>query len=78
MHEPGQCYKTNIWTNWQQETPDGIHWEGHNVTFVVFLPKMHNQSLSDRKHQQTKIEGRLKNINPYSSKNQGQERQKKG
>ena len=31
------------------------HWEGHNVTSVVFLPKTHNLDLIKRKHHKQKL-----------------------
>lgn len=39
---------TNNGINWHHVPPDVMHW-GHNVTYVLFLPKMHNLKLVMRK-----------------------------
>lgn len=39
---------TNNGINWQHVPPDVMHW-GHNITYVLFLPKMHNLKLVMRK-----------------------------
>ena len=36
--------------NW---TEDQMHWEGHSITPVIFLPEMNNLDLVVRKHQKT-------------------------
>lgn len=39
---------TNNGINWHHVPPDVMHW-GHNITYVLFLPKMHNLKLVMRK-----------------------------
>lgn len=39
---------TNNGINWHHVPPDVMHW-GHNITYVLFLPKMHNLKLVIRK-----------------------------
>lgn len=39
---------TNNGINWHHVPPDVMHW-GHNITYVIFLPKMHNLKLVMRK-----------------------------
>lgn len=49
---------TNNGINWHHVPPDVMHW-GHNITYVLFLPKMHNLKLVMRKQSdKPKTEGK--------------------
>ena len=41
-------------TNQYHKLPDGMQWEGHSITSVIFLPKMRNLNLIMKKHQNKK------------------------
>lgn len=59
---------TNNGINWHHVPPDVMHW-GHNITYVLFLPKMHNLKLVMRKQSdKPKTEGQSTKTNLYSSK----------
>lgn len=57
---------TNNGINWQHVPPDVMHW-GHNITYVLFLPKMHNLKLVMRKQSdKPKSEGQSINQLTYN------------
>lgn len=59
---------TNNGINWQHVPPDVMHW-GHNITYVLFLPKMHNLKLVMRKQSdKPKTEGQSINHWPTTFK----------
>lgn len=60
---------TNNGINWQHVPPDVMHW-GHNITYVLFLPKMHNLKLVMRKQSdKPKTEGQSINQLTYNLQN---------
>ena len=59
---------TNNGINWHHVPPDVMHW-GHNITYVYFLPKMHNLKLVMRKQSdKPKLRDNLQNTWPRLSK----------
>lgn len=69
---------TNNGINWHHVPPDVMHW-GHNITYVLFLPKMHNLKLVMRKQSdKPKTEGQsTKQLTYTLQKCQCAERQRK-
>lgn len=69
---------TNNGINWHHVPPDVMHW-GHNITYVLFLPKMHNLKLVMRKQSdKPKTEGQTTKQLTYTlQKRQCVERQRK-
>ena len=69
---------TNNGINWHHVPPDVMHW-GHNITYVLFLPKMHNLKLVMRKQSdKPKTEGQsAKQLTYTLQKCQRVERQRK-
>lgn len=60
---------TNNGINWHHVPPDVMHW-GHNITYVLFLPKMHNLKLVMRKQSdKPKTEGQSAKQLTYNSSN---------
>lgn len=48
---------TNNGTRWHHMPPDMMHWEGHKISYVVCLPKIHDQNLIMRKRIDTNPNG---------------------
>ena len=49
---PHGCYLGNITnneTNWHHVPPDELHGQGHSITNVIFLTKMHKLKLTLKK-----------------------------
>lgn len=66
---------TNNGINWHHVPPDVMHW-GHNITYVLFLPKMHNLKLVIRKQSdKPKTEGQSTKLTYTLEKCQCAERQ---
>lgn len=57
--------KNDIWASWV------LQWKGHDLTYIVILPKIHNLSLIMRKHstKKTHSEGQSQNNWPELLKN---------
>lgn len=49
LNQVMQVNITSNETNWCFVPPGMMHWGGHSVTFVVFLPKMHNLNIIMKK-----------------------------
>lgn len=57
---------TNNGINWHHMPPEVMHW-GHNITYVLFLPKMHNLKLVMRKQsEKSKTVGQSKKQLTYN------------
>ena len=41
---------TNNETNWHHVPPDEIHGQGHSITYIIFLTKMHTLNLIMKKN----------------------------
>lgn len=50
---------TNNGTSRHHMPPGVTHWEGHKITYVIFLPKMYDLNLITRKGLDNKPKGRI-------------------
>lgn len=56
---------TNNGINWQHVPPDVMHW-GHNITYILFLPKMHLKLVMRKQSDKPKSEGQSINQPTYN------------
>ena len=67
---------TNNETNWHHVPPDEIHRQGHSITNVIFLTKMHKLKLTLKKNQvspnsQTQNQSTILTKNTNATKDKG-------